>query len=94
MQRWSDFFILTRAPRQSRSDRRHFAAPLTGLTEGQRRLRHSDCSATRQSETDRQPGLARGAIGNSALPDPGLGLGLSPGRRRTPLRPTQGSDSG
>jgi hypothetical protein len=28
------------------------------------------------------------------LPDPGLGLGLSPGRRRTPLRPTQGSDSG
>ena len=24
----------------------------------------------------------------------GLGLGLSPGRRRTPLRPTQGSDSG
>jgi hypothetical protein len=33
-------------------------------------------------------------IGNSAPPDPGLGLGLSPGRRRTPLRPTQGSDSG
>jgi hypothetical protein len=31
---------------------------------------------------------------NSALPDPGLGLGLSPGRRRTPPRPTQGSDSG
>jgi hypothetical protein len=31
---------------------------------------------------------------NSAPPDPGLGLGLSPGRRRTPLRPTQGSDSG
>jgi hypothetical protein len=30
---------------------------------------------------------------NSAPPDPGLGLGLSPGRRRTPLRPTQGSDS-
>jgi hypothetical protein len=25
---------------------------------------------------------------NSAPPDPGLGLGLSPGRRRTPLRPT------
>jgi hypothetical protein len=36
MQRWPDTFILTRAPRQSRSDRRHFAAPLTGLTEGQR----------------------------------------------------------
>jgi hypothetical protein len=31
---------------------------------------------------------------NSAPPDPGLGLGLSPGRWRTPLRPTQGSDSG
>jgi hypothetical protein len=31
---------------------------------------------------------------NSAPPDPGLGLGHSPGRRRTPLRPTQGSDSG
>jgi predicted anti-sigma-YlaC factor YlaD len=31
---------------------------------------------------------------NSAPPDPGLGLGLSPGRRRTPLRPTQGSDMG
>jgi hypothetical protein len=41
-----------------------------------------------------QPGLASGTIGNSASPDPGLGLGLSPGRRRTPLRPTQGSDSG
>jgi hypothetical protein len=31
---------------------------------------------------------------NSAPPDPGLGLGLSPGRRQTPLRPTQGSDLG
>jgi hypothetical protein len=30
----------------------------------------------------------------SALLDLGLGLRLSPGRRRTPLRPTQGSDSG
>jgi hypothetical protein len=48
MQRWPDTFILTRPPpgRQSRSDRRHFAAPLTGLTEGQRRLHHSDCGAT------------------------------------------------
>jgi hypothetical protein len=46
MQRWTDTFILTRAPRQSRSDRRHFVAPLTGLTEGQRRLRQSDCGAT------------------------------------------------
>jgi hypothetical protein len=33
-------------------------------------------------------------MANSAPPDPGIGLGLSPGRRRTPLRPTQGSDSG
>jgi hypothetical protein len=31
---------------------------------------------------------------NSAPPDPGLRHGLSPGRRRTPLRPTQGSDMG
>jgi hypothetical protein len=31
---------------------------------------------------------------NSAPLDPGLGLGLSPGRRRTPHRPTQGSDLG
>jgi hypothetical protein len=31
---------------------------------------------------------------NSAPPDPGLGLGLSPGRRRTPIRPTQGPDLG
>jgi hypothetical protein len=41
-----------------------------------------------------QSGPAPCTIGNSASPDPGLGLGLSPGRRRTPLRPTQGSDSG
>jgi hypothetical protein len=94
MQRWPDTLILTCAPRQSRSDRRHFAAPLTGLTEGQRRLRRADCSATWQSETDRQSGPAEGTTGNSAPPDPGLGLGLRPGRRRTPLRPTQGSDSG
>jgi hypothetical protein len=93
MQRWSDTFILTRAP-QSRSDRRHFSAPLTGLAERQRRLRRSDCGATWQSEADRQSGPAAGTIGNSAPPDPGLGLGLSPGRRRTPLRPTKGSDSG
>jgi hypothetical protein len=46
MQRWPDTFILTCTPRQSRSDRRHFAAPLTGLIEGQRRLRHTDCGAT------------------------------------------------
>jgi hypothetical protein len=46
MQRWPDTLILACAPRQSRSDRRHFAAPLTDLTEGQRRLRRADYSAT------------------------------------------------
>jgi hypothetical protein len=47
MQRWPDTFILTRAPsRQSRSDRCHFAAPLTSLIERQRRLRRSDYGAT------------------------------------------------
>jgi hypothetical protein len=89
MQRWPDNFILTRAP-QSRSDRCHFAAPLTSLTERQRRLRRSDCGATRQSEADRQPGPVEGTIGSSASPDPGLGLGLSPGRRRTPPDPGLG----
>jgi hypothetical protein len=89
MQRWPDTFILTRAP-QSRSDRRHFAAPLTSLTERQRRLRRSDCGATRQSEADRQPGPVEGTIGSSASPDPGLGLGLSPGRWRTPPDPGLG----
>jgi hypothetical protein len=39
-------------------------------------------------------GPAASTIGSSASPDPGLGLGLSPGRQRTPLRPTQGSDLG
>jgi hypothetical protein len=38
--------------RQSRSDRSHFAAPLTDLTGKQHRLPRSDCCATRQSETD------------------------------------------
>jgi hypothetical protein len=89
MQRWPDTFILTRAP-QSRSDRRHFAAPLTSLTERQRRLRRSDCGATRQSEADRQSGPVEGTIGSSASPDPGLGLGLSLRRRRTPPDPGLG----
>jgi hypothetical protein len=93
MQRWPDTFILTCAP-QSQSDRRHFAAPLTSLTERQRCLRRSDCGATQQSEADRQSGPVKGTIGSSTSPDPGLGHGLSPGRRRTPLRQTQGSDSG
>jgi hypothetical protein len=38
--------------RQGRSDRSHFAAPLTDLTGKQRRLPCSDCCATRQSEAD------------------------------------------
>jgi hypothetical protein len=88
VQRWPDTLILVRTPRrQSRSDHRHFAAPLTGLTEGQRRIRHTDCSATGQSKTDKQSGPAGGTIGSSASPDQGLGLGPSPGRRRTPPDP-------
>ena len=38
--------------RQGRSDRSHFAAPLTDLTGKQHRLPRSDCRATRQSEVD------------------------------------------
>jgi hypothetical protein len=38
--------------RQGRSDRRHFAPPLTDLTGKQRRMRCSDCCATRQGEAD------------------------------------------
>jgi hypothetical protein len=38
--------------RQGRSDRSHFAAPLTDLTGKQRHLPCSDCCATRQSEAD------------------------------------------
>jgi hypothetical protein len=48
------------------------------------------CSTRPRARTWAQP---RKTV-NSAPPDPGLGLGLSPGRRRTPLRPTQGSDLG
>jgi hypothetical protein len=48
------------------------------------------CLARPRAQTRAQPRKTA----NSALPDPGLGLGLNPGRRRTPLRPTQGSDSG
>jgi hypothetical protein len=38
--------------RQGRSDRSHFAPPLTARTGKQRRLRCSDCCATRQGEAD------------------------------------------
>jgi hypothetical protein len=56
--------------RQGRSDRSHFAPPLTDLTGKQRRLRCSDCCATHQGEADKQPSPASGAIGISASPDP------------------------
>jgi hypothetical protein len=53
MQGWPDT-LSWRAlfSRQSRSDRSHFAAPLTDLTRRQRHLRRSNCCATRQSEAD------------------------------------------
>jgi hypothetical protein len=38
--------------RQGQSDRSHFAPPLANLTGKQRRLRCSDCYATRQGEAD------------------------------------------
>jgi hypothetical protein len=38
--------------RQGRSDRNHFAPPLTDLTGKQCRLPCSDCCATRQGEAD------------------------------------------
>ena len=41
-----------------------------------------------------QPRTAHSFYANSAPPDPGLGLGLSPRRRRILLCPTQGSDLG
>jgi hypothetical protein len=48
------------------------------------------CSARPRARTRAQPRKTA----NSAPPDLGLGLGLSPRRWQTPLRPTQGSDSG
>jgi hypothetical protein len=48
------------------------------------------CSARPRTRTRAQPRK----MANFAPTDPRLGLGLSPGRRRTPLCPTQGSDSG
>src|SRR5688572_2045447 len=54
-------------------------------------MRHRELRSARpRAQTRAQPWKTA----KSALPDPGLGLGLSPGRRQTPLRPTQGSDSG
>jgi hypothetical protein len=41
-----------RLSQQGRSDRSHFALPLTDLTGKQRRSPLSDCCATRQGEAD------------------------------------------
>jgi hypothetical protein len=71
--------------RQGRSDRSHFALPLTNLAGKQRRPLRSDCCATHQGEADNsqvQPHAQQ-----EAPPRPTLGLGL---RRRSPPRPTPG----
>jgi hypothetical protein len=67
-------------------------ARLTGSQAARPGLKHHRklCFARPRARTRAKPRKTA----NSALPDPGLGLGLSPGRRRTPLRPTQGSDLG
>jgi hypothetical protein len=89
--------------RQGRSDHSRFALPLTDLTEKQRRLPHSDCCATRQSEAGNsqvQPQAQQEVAPRSTLglglgrrspprPTPGLSLNLGL-RRRTPPRPTLG----
>jgi hypothetical protein len=54
-------------------DRSHFAAPLTGLTRGQRRLRRSDCCASRQSEIDSSQVRLRAPQEAPPRPTPGLG---------------------
>jgi hypothetical protein len=53
-------------------------------------MRRSDCCATRQSEADSSQDRPRAPQETPPRPTPGLGLGLSPGRRRTPSRPTPG----
>jgi hypothetical protein len=84
MQRWPDTFILTRAPQPTEpkwplSLRRSTDRPdRRTAPPAPLRLR---CHLT---EWDWQ----------AVRLDPGLGHGLRPGRRRTPLRPTQGSDTG
>jgi hypothetical protein len=89
--------------RQGRSDRSHFALPLTDLTGKQRRPPRSDCCATHQGEADNsqvQPHAQQEAPPRPTLdlglrrrspprPTPGLGLSLGLGRR-TPPRPTPG----
>jgi hypothetical protein len=86
--------------RQGRSDRSHFALPLTDLTGKQCRSPRSDCCATRQGEADNsqiQPQAQQ-----EAPPRPTLGLGLRRNRilarprprpqEESPPRPTLGSD--
>jgi hypothetical protein len=74
-----------RLSRQGRSDRSHFALPLTDLTGKQRRSPLSDCCATRQGEADNSS--VQPQAQQEAPPRPTLGLGL---RRRSPPRPTPG----
>jgi hypothetical protein len=89
--------------RQGRSDRSHFALPLTDLTGKQRRSPLSDCCATHQGEADNsqvQPQAQQEApsrltlglgLGRRSPPrlTPGLGLNLGFGRW-SPPRPTPG----
>jgi hypothetical protein len=60
--------------RQGRSDRSHFAPPLTDLTGKQRRLPHSDYCATCQDEADSSS--VQPQAPQEAPPRPTLGLGL------------------
>jgi hypothetical protein len=71
--------------RQGRSDRSHFALPLTDMTGKQRRLPRSDCCATRQSEA--RNSQVQPQAQQEAPPHPTLGLGLG---RRSPPHPTPG----
>jgi hypothetical protein len=72
---------------QGRSDRSHFALPLTDLTGKQRRSPRSDCCATRQSEVGNSQVQPQVQQESPPRPIPGLGLNLGLGRR-TPPRPT------
>jgi hypothetical protein len=93
--------------RQGRSDRSHFALPLTNLTGKQRRSPRSDCCATRQSEAGNSQVQPQAQQEAPPRPTPGLGLNLGLGRRtppcptpwlglgrRTPPRPTLGLSLG
>jgi hypothetical protein len=75
--------------RQGRSDRSHFALPLTDLTGKQRRSPRSDYCATRQSEAGNSQVQPRAQQEAPPRPTLGLGLNLGLGRRTLP-RPTPG----